>query len=89
VKADNQIGEAIARPVLPENADPITLRYWWKVISQDPQPQSDILDVMVEPCPVSKPRSQRREIGWLALRRSDVAEAGRWDCPPGESHETL
>ena len=63
MKADNQIGEAFARPVLPENADPITLRYWRKVISQAPQPQSDILDVMVEPCPVSKPRSQRMEIG--------------------------
>jgi len=34
---------------LPEAVDSITLRYWWRVQTQDPEPHTDFLNVMVEP----------------------------------------
>ena len=36
VEANDQDGELIGRVDLPENADSITLRYWWRVETQDP-----------------------------------------------------
>jgi len=49
VEANDQDGELIASLRLPENVDSITLRYWWRVQTQDPEPHTDSLNVLVEP----------------------------------------
>jgi len=49
VEANDQEGELIAGVDLPEGADSITLRYWWRVETQDPEPTSDLMSVLVEP----------------------------------------
>ena len=49
VEANDQQGELVGAVKLPEGADSITLRYWWRVQTQDPEPHTDFLNVLVEP----------------------------------------
>lgn len=69
VEANDQNGELIGIVDLPENADSVTLRYWWRVETQDPEPHTDVMDLLVEP----------GEASYHVAHYSGDDDPGRWN----------
>lgn len=45
---NNTFGELVAEIDLPPTAASLTLRYWWLAVSQDPDPNDDFMNVVIE-----------------------------------------